>query len=184
MRAPWKVCDIVSDDRCASSLSPPALLRASADASHLVYCVIAVLCPRNIHKFPILENMKILITGAAGRTSGYVIKDLLERKGVPASELRLLVRSDEAIEKVRVRFPQLGHSSFVIGDYLEASTLPHAFKDIDIVFYNGPTFTPLETAMGIAAIQAARNAGVKHYVFCSVHHPFLTKLLNHKAKLE
>lgn len=128
--------------------------------------------------------MTILITGAAGRTSGYVIKTLLEREGVPPSDLRLLVRSNAALEKVRTKFPQLTSSSFVIADYLEASTLPPAFKDVDLVFYNGPAFNPFEIAMGIAAIQAARSTSVKHFVFCSVHHPLLTKLLNHKAKLE
>ena len=127
--------------------------------------------------------MTILITAASGRTSSYVIKTLLE-KGVSPRRLRFLVRSQAAIEKVMTSFPQLLVSSFVIANYLEASTLTKAFEAVDAVFYNGPTFTPLETAMGISAIHIAREAGVKHFVFCSVHHSLLTKLLNHKAKLE
>lgn len=73
-------------------------------------------------------------------------------------------------------------SAFVVGDYLEQSTLASAFKGVDIVFYNGPAFHQQETAMGIAAIDAAKAAGVKHFVFCSVLFPFLDDLLGHKVK--
>ncbi|OCH93995.1 NAD-P-binding protein [Obba rivulosa] len=127
--------------------------------------------------------MTILITGASGRTSGFVIEALLDGKAaVPPSDLRLLVRSEAAIEKIRARFPQLPPSSFAIGDYLEASTLPTAVKMVDIVFHNAPAFHPQETAMGIALIDAAKQAGVKHFVYCSVLFSILTKLLNHKVK--
>ncbi|CAL1709519.1 unnamed protein product [Somion occarium] len=127
--------------------------------------------------------MTILITAATGRTSTYVIKALLSDKAIEPSQLRLLVRSQAAIERVKAKFPELQPSCFVIGDYLEASSLPPALEGVDLVFYNGPPFTPLETAMGIAMIEAAKNAGVKHFVFCSVLHPLLTKLLNHRSKL-
>ncbi|OBZ76940.1 NAD(P)H azoreductase [Grifola frondosa] len=124
--------------------------------------------------------MTILITGAAGRTSGHVIKALLDSPNPP--ELRLLVRSQAAVDKLKTEFPKLPPASFVIGDYLEASTLPPAFKGVDIVFHNGPAFHSQETAMGIALIDAAKQAGVKHFVYCSVLFPVLTKLLNHKVK--
>ncbi|KZT05929.1 NAD(P)-binding protein [Laetiporus sulphureus 93-53] len=127
--------------------------------------------------------MTILITGAAGRTSGYVIKALLESPNVSAPDLRLLVRSESAIEKVHARFPQLPpRPSFVIADFLEASTLPAAVQGVDVVFHNAPTFHPQETAMGIAMIDAAKEAGVKHFVYCSVLFPILTKLVNHIVK--
>ncbi len=126
--------------------------------------------------------MTILITGAAGRTSGFVIGALLSSK-TPIPQLRFLVRSDKSIEKVISQFPQLPRTSFVIGDYLEASTLPPALKGVHTVFHNGPGFHSQETAMGIALIDAAREAGLKYFVYCSVLHPLLTKLLNHKVKL-
>ncbi|KZT07064.1 NAD-P-binding protein [Laetiporus sulphureus 93-53] len=126
--------------------------------------------------------MTILITGAAGRTSGYVIKALLQSTNPAAQELRLLVRSKSAIEKLQTKYPQLPRSAFVIADYLEASTLPAAVQGVDVVFHNAPAFHPQETAMGIAIIEASKQAGVKHFVYCSVLHPILTKLLNHKVK--
>ncbi|KAI0080461.1 NAD(P)-binding protein [Panus rudis PR-1116 ss-1] len=125
--------------------------------------------------------MTILITGAAGRTSGYVIERLLASSAQP--DIRLLVRSQASAEKVRTRFPTLPQSAFVIGDFLETHTLPPAVQGVDIVFYNAPAFHPLESAMGIAMIEAAKESGVKHFVLCSVLFPLLTKLLNHIAKL-
>ncbi|KAI0722968.1 NAD(P)-binding protein [Earliella scabrosa] len=127
--------------------------------------------------------MTVLITAAAGRTSSFVIKALLESASVSPSDLRLFVRSQESVAKVKERFPQLADSAFAIGDYLEASTLPPALKGVDVVFHNAPAFHALESAMGIALIDAAKVAGVKHFVYCSVLFPILTKLLNHKAKL-
>ncbi|EKM56743.1 uncharacterized protein PHACADRAFT_254037 [Phanerochaete carnosa HHB-10118-sp] len=126
--------------------------------------------------------MTILITGAAGRTSGYVLKALLASDNVKPADLRLLVRSEDAIQKVQFRHQQLPRSSFVVADYLETSTLGPALRGVDIAFHNAPGFSPLESAMGIALIDAAKEAGVKHLVYCSVLFPVLSKLLNHDIK--
>ncbi|TFY50568.1 hypothetical protein EVJ58_g10992 [Rhodofomes roseus] len=128
--------------------------------------------------------MKVLIIGASGRTSGYVLKALLNSPSISAPDLRLFVRSESAIQKLTAAHPQLSWApeNFAIGDFLEASTLPPAVADVDVVFHNAPAFHPNETAMGIALIDAARAAGVRHFVYCSVLHPILTKLLNHQVK--
>ncbi|KAL6303958.1 NAD-P-binding protein [Sparassis latifolia] len=126
--------------------------------------------------------MTILITGAAGRTSGYVIRAILQVTSFSESHIRLLVHSQDTIQELRAHYPQLPPSAIVTGDYLEASTLPPVFEGVDVVFYNAPAFHPQETAMGIAVIDAAKAAGVKHFVYCSVLFPILTKLLNHKVK--
>lgn len=127
-------------------------------------------------------EMTILITGASGRTSGYVIKTLLATPSPPP--LRLFVRSDSAAQTLLAAHAGLGPTNFARGDLLEASTLPPAVAGVDVVFHNAPAFHPNETAMGIALIDAAKAARVKHFVYCSVLHPVLTKLLNHKAKRE
>lgn len=125
--------------------------------------------------------MTILITGAAGRTSGYVIRALLQGPQPPA--LRLLVRSEKSKEKVQVEYG-VKPADVVVADYLEQKALRAALDGVDIVFHNGPSFHAQETAMGIAVVDAAKQAGVKHFVFSSVHLSLLTKLLNHKVKLE
>lgn len=125
--------------------------------------------------------MTILITGAAGRTSGYVIRALLQGPQPPA--LRLLVRSEKSKEKVQVEYG-VKPADVVVADYLEQKALRAALDGVDVVFHNGPSFHAQETAMGIAVVDAAKQAGVKHFVFSSVHLSLLTKLLNHKVKLE
>jgi len=127
--------------------------------------------------------MTILVTGAAGRTSSYVIEALFMVAGPVPPDLRLLVRSEKSVEKVMTKFPQLPPTSFVVADYLNADSLPRALNGCDIVFHNGPAFHSQETAMGIALIDAAKAEGVKHFVYCSVLFPLLAKLINHKAKL-
>lgn len=124
--------------------------------------------------------MVILITGAAGRTSGYVIQALLQSPTKPA--LRLLVRSSLSAQKVQEKH-DVESSSIVVADYLEQSSLGPALQGVHIVFHNGPAFHSQEAAMGIAVIDAAKAAGVKHFVYCSVLFPLLTKLVNHKVKL-
>ncbi|TFK46493.1 NAD-P-binding protein [Heliocybe sulcata] len=127
----------------------------------------------------------ILITSASGRTSSYVLKALLDR--LPSlsqpPQIRLLVHNKSSIQKVVSTFGELSPTSFVIGDYLDYSSLSECFRDVDVLFYNGPAFHPNETAMGINVINAAKQMGVKHFVYSSVLHPYLTNLLNHKAKL-
>ena len=126
--------------------------------------------------------MTVLITGASGRTSGYLIKSLLASPSPP--DLRLFVTSDAAAQKVIAAHPSLGPANFVVGNLLDASTIPPAVAGVDIVLHNAPSFLPNETGMGIALIDAAKAAGVKHFVICSVLHPILTKLVNHKVKRE
>lgn len=126
----------------------------------------------------------ILITGASGRTSGFVIRALLQATNyVQPSDLRLFVRSHESAKRLQERFPQLADAVYTVGDLLEAHTLPPALAGVDTVFHNGPAFHALESAMGIALIDAAAQAGVRHFVYCSVLFPVISKMLNHKAKL-
>lgn len=124
----------------------------------------------------------ILVTGAAGRTSGYVLRALLASGAVKPEQLRLLVRSEESVQKVQQAHAELPRSAFVVGDYLQKDTLAPALRGVDVVFHNPPAFHPLESAMGIALIEASKAAGVKHFVFCSVLFPVLSKLLNHDCK--
>jgi len=38
--------------------------------------------------------------------------------------------------------------------------------------------------MGTAVIDAAKKAGVGHFILCSVLHPMRTKLITHELKLQ
>jgi hypothetical protein len=124
--------------------------------------------------------MTVLLTAASGRTSRYVLRALL----ATTTDVRLLVRSQKSIVSLKKNFPKLQDDHFVtVTSLLDVQALVSACEGVDVVFYNGPTFISTETAMGIAMIDAAMKAHIKHFVFCGVLHPFLTKLVNHKDKL-
>ncbi len=53
---------------------------------------------------------------------------------------------------------------------------------VEKVYYVGPTLHPGEREMGLAAVDAARAAGVKHFVFSSVLHAITTDLIQHEIK--
>jgi nucleoside-diphosphate-sugar epimerase len=126
--------------------------------------------------------MTIFISNSTGRTQGYVIRALLAASPVP--ELRLHVRSSKSFEKLATAYPQLSESKpFVAADPLNHAELVKALSGATVVWYNGPEFVPHETAMAVAMIEAAREAGVKHVVYSSTIYPLLRKCPNHVPKL-
>lgn len=70
----------------------------------------------------------------------------------------------------------------VVGDITEPDVMARAMRGVDKVYYVGPTLHPRERETGFAAIDAAREAGVSHFVFSSVLHAILTDLTQHQVK--
>ena len=56
-------------------------------------------------------------------------------------------------------------------------------EGVETVYHVGPSLHPREEAMGLAVIEAAEAAGVKHLVFSSVLHAIEDRLLQHRSKL-
>jgi len=74
--------------------------------------------------------------------------------------------------------------SIIIADHYEGTAFTGAFQGIDLVFHNGLPVHPQEEAISIAAIDVAKAAGVKHFIFLSVLQPARMKLPTHKVKLK
>lgn len=130
--------------------------------------------------------MTVLILNATGRSARAVLSALLSSPSQDIPPLRLHARSELSLTKLRTSFPQISQVSkveYATGDVLDAPTLARAMHGIETVWYNGPPFISQATAMGIAVVDAAVEAGVKHLVFASVLHPYLRKLVNHIEKL-
>jgi uncharacterized protein YbjT (DUF2867 family) len=144
--------------------------------------------------------MRVLVTGAGGRTGSLVLQKLMQRPKQVASAVGL-VRSDASAKKLRKK---LGEPEVVVGDALNPQTLEGAMKGVDsvilcssavpkIIFLSllncllnpirklfrmtpakpqfkwGPNGKP-ELVDWIGAkntIDAAKAAGVKHFVFLS-----------------
>ncbi|MCM3420244.1 SDR family oxidoreductase [Sphingopyxis alaskensis] len=77
--------------------------------------------------------------------------------------------------------PGLDHSTS--GSLLDGDALAVAMAGADVAIHVAPALQDKEVAMGQFAIDAARRAGVGHFVYISVIHPQIDYLMNHRAKL-
>ena len=107
-------------------------------------------------------NDQILVTGATGKQGNAVIRHLLKYGQKIKAMTRDPFKADE-LEKLGVEA--------VIGDFLDRPSLDSAFKGIKRMFlvatpYN--TGVDEEIAQGMAAVDAAKAAGVEYLVYSSV----------------
>ncbi|GJF33640.1 epimerase [Kitasatospora sp. NE20-6] len=116
----------------------------------------------------------ILVTAANGNQGKLLIPRLL----AAGAELRACVRSDESARTLR----GIGVTDVVVGDIGDPDVLARAMHGVEKVYYVGPALHPRERAMGIAAVDAARAAGVRHFVLSSVLHAIITDLVQHEIK--
>jgi uncharacterized protein YbjT (DUF2867 family) len=116
----------------------------------------------------------LLVTAAHGNQGKLLIPRLLTT-GVA---LRACVRSDESARALRTA----GVADVVVGDMSHPDVLAQAMDGVQKVYYVGPALHPEERDMGFAAIDAARAAGVQHFVFSSVLHAIITDLVQHEIK--
>ena len=117
--------------------------------------------------------MKVLAIGGTGFHGGMVLDELVSR-GVT---VRALARNEERAQLARTR----GANEVVIGDLRDETSLRAAVQGVDGVFHLGPAFVPDEAQMGLSMVRAARDAGVRKFVFSGVIHPSITALTNHAA---
>ncbi len=101
-----------------------------------------------------------LIIGASGTVGSEVTKKLLQQ----GESVRCLVRDDAKLSQLPAG------ASGVIADLEQPASLTAAFKGISAVFLLN-ALSQSETAQGLAAIAAARAAGVEKIVYLSVPMP-------------
>ncbi|MHA6758094.1 SDR family oxidoreductase [Streptacidiphilus sp. PAMC 29251] len=116
----------------------------------------------------------ILITAANGNQGRLLVPRLL----AAGQALRACVRSEASAESLRAA----GVADVVVGDLADSEVMARAMDGMEKVYYVGPTLHPREREMGFAAVDAARAAGVQHFVFSSVLHAILTDLTQHEIK--
>jgi uncharacterized protein YbjT (DUF2867 family) len=118
--------------------------------------------------------MKVLVIGAAGRNAGLVVP-ALKRHG---ATVKALVQDQGLFTVAR----QAGADEVVIGDLRDPDSLRAAAKGVEGVFHINPAFAEGEAQMGVAMVAAAKAAGVRKFVFSSVYHPSISRMINHSAK--
>ena len=117
----------------------------------------------------------VLVVGAAGQFAGLVVPALAKR-GV---KVRAFVKNPEETDAAF----QAGAAEVAIGDLREMSSVQRAMNGVSSAFYLAPAFLQQEADVGQSFVAAAREAGVRRFVFSSVIHPVLTELVNHAAKI-
>ena len=116
----------------------------------------------------------LLVTAAHGNQGKLLIPRLVAARVA----FRACVRSEESAQSLRAA----GATDIVVGDLSDPDVLGQAMQGMKQVYYIGPALHPRERDMGFAAIDAARAAGVRHFVFSSVLHAIITDLVQHEIK--
>jgi uncharacterized protein YbjT (DUF2867 family) len=109
-------------------------------------------------------SVLVLVTGATGSQGGSVVQALLEQ----GHQVRGLTRNvgSPAAEKLRQRGVDV-----VAGDFSDHDSLVRAASGVDTIFTMTTPFekgVEAETAQGIAITNAAKEAGVGHFIYSSV----------------
>ena len=116
----------------------------------------------------------ILVTAAYGN-QGQRLIPLLARAGKKVRAMR----ASGDLNVLRA----LGAAEAIRGDAGDPATLARAMEGVETVYHVGPSLHPREREMGLAVVDAAETAGVKHLVFSSVLHAIEDRLIQHRAKL-
>jgi uncharacterized protein YbjT (DUF2867 family) len=116
----------------------------------------------------------ILVTAANGNQGKLLVPRLL----AAGRAFRACVRSDSSAQTLR----GAGVTDLIVGDITDPEILARAMSGVTKVYHVGPTLHPKEKELGFAAVDAARAAGVKHFVFSSVLHAITTDLVQHEIK--
>jgi uncharacterized protein YbjT (DUF2867 family) len=117
----------------------------------------------------------VLAVGAGGQFASLILPEL-KRRGV---RVRGLVRDPARAAYAR----SLGAAEVAVGDLGDGASMAVALEGIEAVFYIAPAALPNEAAVGRAVVGAAKEAGVRRFVFSSLIHPTLGELPHHTAKI-
>ena len=116
----------------------------------------------------------ILAVGAAGPFAGLVVPALARR----GAKVRGLIRDAAQADAVC----KSGAAEVAVGDLTDRASLDAALQGVEAVFYIAPAFLPNEAEVGKGMVDAAKQAGVRRFVFSSVIDPVIGALINHSAK--
>ncbi len=116
----------------------------------------------------------IVMVGASGAVGTPTLRHLAKMD----AEVRALSSNETSAARLRA----LGAGDIVIGDFRDPADLAKVMAGARSVLLVSPRFTEDEAEIGIGVVQAAREAGVGHFVYASAFHPQLRKMDHHWAK--
>ena len=120
--------------------------------------------------------MRMLVTSSTGLTGKAVVKAMAS-KGIVVTAM---VHSEKKTDVML----GLGASETVVGDIASYDDLLLAMRGMDAVYYICPTAREDEAEIGRMAVKAAKEAGIKRFIYQSVLHSIEPELPHHRQKLE
>ncbi|MET0546906.1 MAG: NmrA family NAD(P)-binding protein [Caulobacterales bacterium] len=115
----------------------------------------------------------ILVTAAYGH-QGQLLIPKLAAAGYRIRAARASAGKDEELKR-------LGATEVFVGDLSDPEVYARAAEGIDAIYHVGPAAVREEKAMGLAMIEAAKKAGVRHVVYSAVLHPIID-IIQHRYK--
>jgi len=116
----------------------------------------------------------ILVTGVGGKTGRTLAKVLSKVESVCA-----FVHRKEHVNLLE----SLGAEKVIVGDLRDEAAVGAAMQGIRAVYHICPNMSPDEVVIGELVIEAARKAGVEHFVYHSILHPQTEKMIHHWNKM-
>ena len=108
------------------------------------------------------QSKLVLVTGATGNQGGACVDALLTR----GHQVRALTRNSASPAANRLREQGVG---IAVGDFTDPDSLVRAARGVDAVYAMSTPFEGgKETAQGITITDAAKAAGVAHFIYSSV----------------
>ena len=117
----------------------------------------------------------MILVNAANGQQGKLLVPKLVKAGLA---VRACVQSERSAVEVRAA----GVAETIVGDICDPELIARALRGVAKVYHVCPGIHPQERAIGFAWIDAAKVAGVHHFVFSSVLHPLITELVQHEIK--
>lgn len=116
----------------------------------------------------------ILVTGASGKTGKVIVQALATMESAYA-----FVHREESVSDLK----SLGAEQVIVGDMRDEIAICSAMQNVRAIYHICPNMNPNETVIGKLVMDAARNAGVEHFVYHSVLHPQIEAMNHHWQKL-
>jgi uncharacterized protein YbjT (DUF2867 family) len=110
------------------------------------------------------KSLSVLVTGATGKQGGAVARALIKK----GHKVRALTRKPDSQGALELK--KLG-AELAVGSFEDKDSLVRAMKGVDAAFIMSTPFEAgmeAETRQGLSAVDAAKAAGVKHFVYTSV----------------
>ena len=119
----------------------------------------------------------IVLTSASGKQCARLIPRLVNN---PKYKLRLVASRQSSVDRLLKEYPA---TEVVQADLNNPNDVSRVLVGAHIVLHIGPSFHPHETQIGYHMVDAClRLTTLRHFIFSSVLHTQLRKLLNHDSK--